>query len=46
MSLFSLQDNLTILSINGFPGPNFANFGFAPQAQFLIYIFLNVALCN
>ena len=43
---FSFRDNLTSLSRNGLPGSNFANFGFAPKTQFLIYIFFRVALCN
>ena len=36
---FSFRDNSTSLSINGFPVLSFANFGFAPQTQILIYIF-------
>ena len=44
----SFQDNLKSLSTNGFPGSNFPNFGFAPQTQILINIFINVAqsYCN
>ena len=42
------QDNLKSLSTNGFPGSNFPNFGFSPQTQILIYIFISVAQrdCN
>ena len=36
---FSFRDNLTSLSINGFPASNLANFGFAPQNQILIFIY-------
>ena len=39
----SFQDNSKSLSTNGFPVSNFPNFGFAPQTQILIYIFINVA---
>ena len=42
--VFSFRDNLTSLSINAFPGSNFANFGFDPQTQILIYNFL--MYCN
>ena len=40
------QDNLTSLSINGLPGSNFADYGFAMHTQFLIYVFFNLALCD
>ena len=43
---FGFQDNLTSLSINGLPGSNFADFDFAPQTQFLIYILFKEALCD
>ena len=46
--VYSFRDNWTGLSTNGFPVLNFANFGFAPQTQILIYIFFYVAQydCN
>ena len=44
--LFSYCDNLTCSSTNGLLWSNFANFGFAPQCQFWIYIFIIVALCD
>ena len=31
---------------NGFPVSKFANFGFAPQTQILVFIFPNVAQCD
>ena len=41
---FPLWDNLTSSSINDFFWSNYANFGFAPQTQFFIYIFFIVTL--
>ena len=43
---FSLRDNLTSSSVNGSLRSNFGNFGFAPQTQFLIYIFFIVEKCD
>ena len=40
--ILSFRDNLKSLSTNGFPGSKFPNFGFAPQIQILIHIFINV----
>ena len=40
--ILSFRDNSTSLSTNGFPGSNFPNFGFDPETQILIYIFINV----
>ena len=43
---FSLRDNLTSSSMNGFLWSKFANFCFVAQTQFLIYSFFIVAHCG
>ena len=42
-NVLSFRGNSTSLATNGFPGSNFPNFGFDPDTQILIYIFINVA---